>query len=253
MKNPEITIVIATYNSEKTLGRALTSVKNQTYQNWECLIIDGASNDNTINIVKEYQQRDKRFRYISEPDKGIYDAFNKGWKYAKADWVLYLGSDDKLLPNGIEALAAVDKNEIKLAIVCGVTILLRTDGSQRLWYPRTGIYGCHQAMITRKCLLEKYGGYDLSYRMLSEHEFHVRLLNKGYIAKGIQDIIACFTVGGTTSDFKLMKRYFIERYRINKKWQDVKYPLLAALYTVCKKVTSIILHNIISKIKKLTI
>lgn len=249
MNKPDITIIIATYNSEKTLRTALTSVKKQVYQNWECLIIDGASKDNTIKIVQEYQSQDKRFRYISEPDNGIYDAFNKGWKNAKADWVLYLGSDDKLLPNGIKALMAVDKSEDKLAIICGVTILLRTDGSQRLWYPKTGIYGCHQAMITRRCLLEKYGGYDLNYKMLAEHELHIRLLNEGYSAKGIQDVIAYFTVGGTTSNFKLMKRYFVERYKTNKKWKDIRFPLLAAFITVGKKVTSMILHNIIYRLK----
>lgn len=97
-------IIIATFNAAKTLNKALDSVLNQTYQNWECIIVDGASKDDTINIVKEYVQKDTRFRYISEPDKGIYDAFNKGWEMAKGDWIYYLGSDDILLPNGLESL-----------------------------------------------------------------------------------------------------------------------------------------------------
>ena len=78
-----VSIIIATYNSGKTLRRALDSVLNQSYQDWECIVVDGASKDNTIGIVKEYVKKDSRFRYISEPDHGIYDAFNKGWKMAK--------------------------------------------------------------------------------------------------------------------------------------------------------------------------
>ena len=79
---PKITIVIATYNSEKTLAVAMESVLNQTFQDWECLVVDGASTDSTVSIVEEFIRVDKRFRLISEPDKGIYDAFNKGWRNA---------------------------------------------------------------------------------------------------------------------------------------------------------------------------
>lgn len=75
-----ISIIIATFNAAKTLRKALDSVLNQTYKDWECIIVDGASKDNTISIVKEYVQKDTRFRYISEPDKGIFDAYNKDGK-----------------------------------------------------------------------------------------------------------------------------------------------------------------------------
>ena len=75
---PKITIIVATFNSEKTLEESLNSVLKQTYSNWECLIIDGLSKDNTCIIAEEYKQQDSRFRYISEEDKGIYDAMNKG-------------------------------------------------------------------------------------------------------------------------------------------------------------------------------
>ena len=102
--SPKVTIVIATYNSERTLAVAMESVLNQTFQDWECLIIDGASTDGTIDIIRRYVNSDNRFRYISEPDKGIYDAFNKGWRNATGEWVMYLGSDDEYLPNGLEIL-----------------------------------------------------------------------------------------------------------------------------------------------------
>ena len=100
----EVTIIIAAYNAETTIERALKSVKSQNFENWECLIIDGASKDKTIEIVQTIIKSDSRFQLFSEPDKGVYDAFNKGWRLAHGDWIYYLGCDDELLPNGISAL-----------------------------------------------------------------------------------------------------------------------------------------------------
>ena len=102
--NPTASIVIATYNSAKTLRMSLESVLNQSFQDWECVIVDGASKDGTVEIIKEYSNKDARFRYISEPDNGIYDAFNKGWKMAKGEWVYYLGSDDLLMQDDLSNL-----------------------------------------------------------------------------------------------------------------------------------------------------
>ena len=100
--SPLISIIIATYNAEETLHDALESVLNQSFQDWECLVVDGASKDNTVKIIEEFCKHDKRFRFISEPDKGIYDAFNKGWRMAKGEWIYYLGADDLLLKDALE-------------------------------------------------------------------------------------------------------------------------------------------------------
>lgn len=100
----EVTIIIAAYNAETTIERALKSVKSQNFENWECLIIDGASKDRTIEIVQKIIKSDSRFQLFSEPDKGVYDAFNKGWRLAHGEWIYYLGADDELLPNGLSVL-----------------------------------------------------------------------------------------------------------------------------------------------------
>lgn len=91
---PKVTVVIATFNVGRTISSAIESLINQTYPNWECLVIDGGSKDNTIDILKLYKQKESRVDFISEPDNGIYDAFNKGWKKARGEWILYLGADD---------------------------------------------------------------------------------------------------------------------------------------------------------------
>jgi len=93
-------IIIATYNSANTLAEAIQSVLQQTLKDFELIIIDGKSSDGTLEIIKSYE---KEITYwISEKDKGVYDAWNKGIKIAKGEWICFLGSDDIMLPTTIE-------------------------------------------------------------------------------------------------------------------------------------------------------
>src|ERR1700744_4382606 len=96
MASPFFTIIIPTFNSEKTLQNALSSILSQNFTEFEILIVDGVSNDNTIKIVKENIEKDKRIRFISEKDNGIFDAMNKGIELSLGEWLYFLGSDDRL-------------------------------------------------------------------------------------------------------------------------------------------------------------
>ena len=168
-----VSIIIATYNSEKTLRRALDSVLNQSYQDWECIVVDGASKDNTIGIVKEYVKKDSRFRYISEPDHGIYDAFNKGWKMAKGQWVMYLGSDDEYTKDGIKVLM---ENSDGADVVYGAVYLSYPNGKQKFQqsYDSKCLFKgrfmpcCHQSLMMKRHIIENLGGFDESYKILAE-------------------------------------------------------------------------------------
>ena len=91
---PRLSIIIPTFNSAKTLSRCLDSVISQSFTDWEVLMMDGVSNDDTIKIASSYQ--DSRIQIYSEPDKGIYDAMNKGIDKAQGEWLYFLGSDDWL-------------------------------------------------------------------------------------------------------------------------------------------------------------
>ena len=147
---PKLSIIIATFNSEKTLRKALESVYTQDFQDWECVVVDGASTDETLDIVKEYVAKDSRFRYISEPDKGIYDAFNKGWRQAKGEWIHYLGSDDRLVKDGFKNLFLQD---IHADLVGGAVYLVRDDEKDILQETNLAD-GCHQAFITKRKIIE---------------------------------------------------------------------------------------------------
>lgn len=247
MKVPNITIIIASYNSEKTIRKALRSVKDQSFQDWECLIVDGASKDDTIEIVLEFVDEDPRFRYISEPDNGIYDAFNKGWRNAKGKWVYYLGSDDIIEKEGMRLL--MDKEDESYAILSGYTRLVRLDGSTRIVKPGLPKFGIHQGMVMKRDVMKKMRGFDEKYRIQADYDLMVRIINAGYKMKVIEAVVGNFVVGGTSQSLKNLWIYFKERYDINKKYILIRHPLMEALETIIRKGGSIIKSSIRKKLK----
>jgi glycosyltransferase involved in cell wall biosynthesis len=108
MTNTLISVIIVVYNSAQYIERAIKSVINQTYFHIDFIVIDGGSTDGTVDIIKSYSNYISYWK--SEPDKGIYDAMNKGWKQAKGDYILYLGADDLLLPDGLKYLTENSEN-----------------------------------------------------------------------------------------------------------------------------------------------
>lgn len=105
---PEFSIVTVCFNSEKTIKKTIESVLGQKFKDYEYIIVDGASKDGTMDVVKSYEEKfEGRLRYISEPDKGIYDAFNKGIRMSKGKYVWIVNSDDYIEPNALEELYKV--------------------------------------------------------------------------------------------------------------------------------------------------
>jgi len=226
-----ISIVIATFNAAKTLSRALDSVLNQSFQDWECIIVDGASKDGTLEVIKEYAEKDSRIRYISEPDKGIYDAYNKGWKIALGQWVLYLGSDDELTFKGVEML--IDSSG-DADIVYGNTLFRKAGISQLKLQvsskPKMGGFCCHQSLIMKRELISKLGGFDMQYKILADKDLMCRVMKNHCKIQQINAIISIFSLGGASSPS--MKRYR-ESFSINKKYM----PILLALYDLFMNVS----------------
>lgn len=104
-KIPEFSIVTVCFNSEKTISKTIESILEQKFKDYEYIIVDGASKDNTMDIVKSYESKfEGRLKYISEPDKGIYDAFNKGIRISKGKYVWIVNSDDYIELDALEQL-----------------------------------------------------------------------------------------------------------------------------------------------------
>lgn len=213
---PLVSIIIATFNAAEVLKTALESVKKQSFQDWECIIVDGASKDNTVEIVSSYENEDSRFKHISEPDKGIYDAFNKGWKLAKGEWVYYLGADDQILQNSLSQVFSVPRNE---DIVYGDIIFHNERGfkhSKSLSLNKLkGNMISHQSILMRKKLIEDLSGFDMMYKVCADFDLFQRALIRTKSITHVPVEIAIFEAGGASSAGKVFLK---ERFALHKKY-----------------------------------
>ncbi|GAB2520352.1 glycosyltransferase family 2 protein [Spirosoma aerophilum] len=185
--NPLISIIIAVYNGERYVGGAIESIINQNYTNYELIIIDGGSTDNTTKVISTYS---KHIKYtISEPDKGIYDAWNKGLKVASGKWISFLGSDDSYYPNALKAyvdfignLPEKDSLEFvssKIDLVNSEMKIIETVGEAWEWERfKHKMITWHVGSFHSRELFTKYGMFDDSYKISGDYEFLMRPKNR---------------------------------------------------------------------------
>lgn len=207
--NPFFSIITATYNSEKTLERTIISVLNQSFTNFEYLIIDGNSKDATVEIVKKYvpifNEKQIALRYVSEPDKGIYDAWNKGINLAKGEWISFLGSDDYYLDNALEIYkraTATNCNYIhsKVQLINEKQEKLRILGgdnfSKAKFFRNMNI--AHVGSFHHRSLFENQE-FSLTYKSASDYYFFLTNFNKlkPYF---INEITAVMQFGGISTN-----------------------------------------------------
>lgn len=238
----KVSIVIATFNACKTITQALESVQQQSFKDWECLVVDGASKDDTVSIVETFCRKDHRFRYISEPDKGIYDAFNKGWQTAKGEWILYLGADDFLFPNG---LAELMKHAGEADVIYGDCELRfertkRIRGNLPLSCIRHRLPACHQSFAMKRSAIEKLGGFNLEYKVYGDFDLIQRAYMAGFTFKETKAVISSFSVGGVSSDNISAEA---ERYRVMKNNKSTNVPALVVARNICMKAAMKIWHH----------
>ena len=196
----KLSIIIPTFNSGAVINRALDSIVSQTFSDWEVLIMDGVSTDNTIEVAQSYN--DPRIRIYSESDKGIYDAMNKGIKKAQGEWVYFLGSDDWLLNNGV--LEQVLSSDIdNLDVVYGeVRSPVLTEDNRGGWTKKNvSANRCHQAIFYKNYIFNKLGLYNLRYPYAADFEFNLRwLFNKKIKNTYLPIEIAFFSPEGVSSN-----------------------------------------------------
>lgn len=190
----KLSLITITYNSERTITDTLESVLTQTYSDIEYLVIDGNSKDNTLSIIKEYEtQFNGRMKWISEPDKGIYDAMNKGIRMATGDIIGILNSDDLFFDNNVlkDIVHTFDCNDID-CLYGNLKFVDATDTNKvvRIWkgsqhYPNGFLKGWHPAHPTfyvRREVYEKYGVFDTSFDVSADFELMLRFIEKNKIS-----------------------------------------------------------------------
>ena len=203
MSSPLLTIIIPTLQAERTLKEALDSVMAQQHDDLEILIVDSVSKDRTLDIARGYAARDRRVRIISEPDKGIYDAMNKGIEAARGQWILFLGSDDKLHdPRVLSSFAGTPGLEA-LDMVYANVVSPSYKGAYNGEYdlPKLLRWNMpHQAIFHRKSLFGSMGGYAIHYRGYADWDFNIRAFKNDRVRKQYIDlVVAYFGADGVSS------------------------------------------------------
>lgn len=203
---PKISIITSTYNASSTLKACIDSVKAQTSKDFEYLIIDGGSKDSTIQVVKE--NLDTVTTWISESDKGIYDAWNKGVQLATGDWIMFLGADDLLMPETVENyITILEQKEIKdLDFISGKVELLSPKGTvMKVWgsgwtwknFSRF-MNVAHVGAIHSKKYFEKYGLFDINFKIAGDYELLLRA-QAGLKYLFVDKVVAKMGYGGVSS------------------------------------------------------
>ena len=243
----KISIITVCFNSSKTIEKTFQSIKNQSYQNLEYLVVDGGSSDDTLKIIKNYSSCISN--YISESDKGLYDAMNKGISMATGDIIGILNSDDIFVDNYVlEKVAKFHtKNSID-ASVGNITQFNKNDKvvrkySAKNWSPnklKIGFMPAHPAIFFKRDLFENYGKYRLDFVSGADYELIIRFFLRNKITWKYSDITTtAMLIGGISSSgyksYKLISREIKKALELN----NIKFSYFKVLSRVIWKLNGI--------------
>ena len=213
----KFSIITVCLNSAKTIKRTFDSLLEQQYTDYEYIVIDGLSQDGTVEIIKEYEPKFQgRMHWISEKDNGLYDAMNKGIALAKGDYINIMNSDDWFEK---DALASIAKISGKPDVIYGCVFLVdpiwntkdleRTD-HHRLFQKMIAHQGCFIAKTVHKT----YGGYNNHYRVSGDYDFFLKIYLAGVKIQETETIVANFQRGGASSNIWVSsKENFLAQYK----------------------------------------
>lgn len=205
----KISIVTPCFNSAATLADTINSVLAQTYADVEHVIVDGGSTDGTVELIRRYEPRYAgRLKWVSEPDKGIYDAMNKGIRMATGDVVGVLNSDDFFFDaNVVSDIAKAFTDDVD-CIFGNLKFVSKSDTSKvvRIWKGspyrsfHTGWHPAHPTFYVRRFILQDNGAFDIRFKIASDFELMLRLIECRRIASRYLDrYIVCMRMGGEST------------------------------------------------------
>ncbi|WP_419699759.1 glycosyltransferase family 2 protein [Mucilaginibacter sp. NFX135] len=222
MFKPKLSVITIVYNNVRDIERTMLSVLGQTYTNIEYIIVDGLSNDGTLEVISKY--RDRISKLISEKDKGIYDAMNKGLAIATGDYVIFMNSGDEFYaPDTVTAVFASAEDadiyygETEMIDDSGQNLGQRRHQAPVAFTWRDFKYGMsisHQAIYLRRSLTEPY---DNRYHLSADIDWIIRAAKKAKKIVNVNRYVAKYLVGGMSKKrhrqslqerFDIMKRYY---------------------------------------------
>lgn len=217
----KFSVITICYNSEMTIERAIKSIVNQNNSSFEYIIIDGKSNDSTVDIINKYKDKYSNIIFVSEMDKGIYDAMNKGIKLANGEWILFINSDDWLnsnVLNILENLIEQDK-DISDAIYGNIYRVNSNEDIINEAIPklkieefiRIGMPVFHQAIIIRKNVYVNLGMFDTNFKVAGDWDFISRMYRNNIKFKYVPITFSYFSIDGISSNTHILERHNVRR------------------------------------------
>ncbi len=207
MNKPILSIITPTYNAGSTIGKAIESVANQHLKEIEHVIIDGVSEDDTVEIIRSYQKKYTHIRFISEPDRGAYEAMNKGIDLSSGEWIYFLGADDVLVNEHILQELYDEGFFFQEKVFYGNVII----EGETAWAKDQEVYAgefdlpkllkrniCHQAIFYPRNIIQKAGFFNTDYVVCADWDYNMRC----YAIQPFvytEKIIARFKGGGLSS------------------------------------------------------
>ena len=221
---PLISIVTPSFNSQRTIARTIESLFLQTYKNIEYIIVDGCSTDSTVDIIKKYVPKfSGKLRWISEKDRGMYDAMNKGISLATGELIGILNSDDWYEPDAVESMV---KNYVanKETVLYGILRYVENDRETMLYRMhhdslKDGMI-THPTCFVSKVIYEKLGVFNLNYRISADYELMLRFQKNGVKFIPLDKIIANFSFGGQST---MNNEGLIESLRIRNEYGYISH------------------------------
>ncbi len=212
MNTPQFSIITICYNSSKTIERTIKSVLAQTYTDFEYIIVDGASKDNTMDIVKRYEPLfEGRLKWVSEPDKGIYNAMNKGILRSTGDIIGIVNSDDWLEPNALQILADEINQDPsnREKILTGEVLFHYDDGTTQLYptsYERYEYFAKryrmglnHPATFVPRVVYDRIGLFDEKFKLYADADLIIRCYEASVGVHFINEVLSNMSDGGASN------------------------------------------------------
>jgi len=207
---PLISVITVVYNGENCIEKTVDSVLMQSYENKEYIIVDGASTDHTLSLIQPYA--DKIDKILSEPDKGIYDAMNKGLEFATGDYVIFMNCDDTFKDrNTLRAIAEAIESHGYPDFIYGDAIEASSRNDEHfvkkarnikfLWY---GMFAHHQSMVYKTSIIKtNHITYDLQYKIGADYAFTAQFLKQAQKTVYIEEPLCIFMQDGVSAiDYK---------------------------------------------------
>lgn len=209
----KLSIITVCYNAETTILATLGAIENSILNAHKCeveyIIIDGGSKDQTVNIIKKFCERNMYAKFISEQDKGIYDAYNKGLSFATGEYVWFVNADDVIRDDAVDVISTKLNDCSEIEVFCfsisrvdrlkslNITSVRDEKKPIKVLSPV-----CHTpGIIWRKTTLEKINGFDISYKICADFKA-LQLLLPNCKMKGFKDIVIDMYLGGISSQYK---------------------------------------------------